>query len=810
MDLIDGTYQSPLVVLSILIAIIASYTALDLGSRVAATTGRTRRIWLTGGAIAMGTGVWSMHFVAMLAFEMPMTVRYSLWYVLLSILPAILAFGIALYLIGRDTLSPGSLITGGLFMGAGIVAMHYTGMDAMQMQAMISYDPLRVTLSVMIAVGASWAALLLLFRLRRDTTDGRLWSRKIGSAVVMGFAISGMHFTGMSAANFTPMEMHQTYGQTSLNTSFLAYGIGLGTLIILGCVIVSAIVDRRLTFQSSKLELSESRYKSLFEHNPDAIFTIDLQGYFVEVNPAAEKLLGYRAEELMQMMYFPFLDDGERESTKLHAQQVRLGKSLMFEITLLCRTRRVLAEVTSVPIYVDSKVSGVYIIAQDITERREHEQAINYMAYHDDLTGLPNRRLYMKTLQDAVEAARLQNRRIATMLLDMDRFKNYNDSLGHSFGDNLLRAVGDRLLEAVPEGALVSRMSGDEFTVLYPDIEGVKQAEAAAQTLLQAVATPIHIDGYDIRMATSIGIAIYPDNGRSVTDLMRNADIAMYRAKESGNSYRLFDPQMDSEAFDKMAMEHDLRKALERGEFIVYYQPYVDFRTRRIVGAEALIRWQHPERGLVPPLQFIPFAEETGLIVPIGDWVLRTACAQGKQWQEQGFPLRIGVNLSSRQFQQEDLVEMVQAALQETGLEPEHLELEITESMTMDVERSNEMLTKLKQLGVRIGMDDFGTGYSSLSYLQKFPLDRLKIDQSFVRDTHMLTHESAIVPTIISMAHNLKLHVTAEGVETPEQFAFLDAQLCDEAQGYLFSQPVPAEQFSKLLEERMTHGEPQR
>ena len=473
------------------------------------------------------------------------------------------------------------------------------------------------------------------------------------------------------------------------------------------------------------------------------------------------------------------------------------------ETTIVHKDERLVdLNLTGVPVYSEEKITGVYLIAQDITERKRTEQAVNYMAYHDDLTGLPNRRLFIDRLSQALHQADQQGHLAAILFLDMDRFKNFNDSLGHVFGDELLQEIADRLQNVLPKGTILARLGGDEFTVLLPKIRHTDEALRLARRILSMIELPFVLQGYEIRITTSIGLAVYPNDGEDVTSLMRNADTAMYRAKEQGNHFQLYNPSMDPRAYEKMLMETELRKALKRQEFVVHYQPQINMKTMRVEGVEALVRWIHPERGLIPPIQFIPLAEETGLIVEIGEQVLRMACRQNKRWQEAGMaPLRLSVNLSIRQFQSDDLVRTVAQVLEETGLDPKYLELEITESMTMDVNHAIPIMHSLKNLGVSIGMDDFGTGYSSLSYLKMFPIDRLKIDQSFVRDIHLDPNDASIVTTIISMAHNLNLKVIAEGVETADHVAFLLEQDCDEAQGYFFARPLSAVDLEdKLIE----------
>jgi len=801
MDTLTGSHQIPLVALSIFIAIFASYTALDLGSRITASNGIARRIWLVCGAIAMGTGIWSMHFVGMEGFHLPMEVSFNVVVVILSMLPALVASGLALYLVSRPVFGTRQLILGGLLMGTGVVTMHYTGMAAMRMDADIQYDPLLWTLSYLIAIGASCAALYLLFAFRGEQ-ERRLGIRKILSSVAMGFAIAGMHYTGMAAASYHPTHAgHIVHTGPTMGNTSLAYAIGLATLVILGFVLVTAFIDRRLADKSSRLQYSESRYRSLFEHNPDAVVTVDLRGYFVEVNPAAEKLLGVKAAELFERTFLPFVVPDDVERVLYHYDKVLNGHPQNMEATITHRDGHLIdLNVTGVPVLTEDKITGVYIIAQDITERKRTEQAVNYMAYHDDLTGLPNRRLFVDRLSQALKAADRNGSMVAILFLDLDRFKNYNDSLGHMFGDELLQETAVRLQSCLPAGATLARLGGDEFTVLLPRIRHTDDAMNLSQQILALFEQSFLLQGYEIRISTSIGVAVYPNDGADVTSLMRNADTAMYRAKEQGNHYQLYNPSMDPHAYEKMLLETELRKALDRQEFVVHYQPQINMKTMRVEGVEALVRWIHPERGMVSPAQFIPLAEETGLIVPIGEQVLRMACKQNKAWQEAGMsPLRVSVNLSLRQFQNEGLVETVANVLEETGLDPKYLELEITESMTMNVDQALRMMYGLKQLGVSIGMDDFGTGYSSLSYLKKFPIDRLKIDQSFVRDIRQDPNDASIVTTIISMAHNLKLKVVAEGVETADHVSFLLEQACDEAQGYFFARPLSAKDLEEKL-----------
>ena len=445
---------------------------------------------------------------------------------------------------------------------------------------------------------------------------------------------------------------------------------------------------------------------------------------------------------------------------------------------------------------------GLVCVVRDITERTYAEEQIKHLAYHDALTGLPNRLLFKDRLTVAISHAQRDRAKLAVLFLDLDRFKVINDSLGHNIGDQLLQAVSARVQSCVRESDTVARLGGDEFTVLLPHLPQAEDAALVAQKIIDAVRYPFQIEGREFFMTTSIGISLYPDDGFDAETLIKNADTAMYQAKEQGrDNYQLFNAFINAKALQRIALEHGLRKALINQELAVYYQPIFDFRTGRISGMEALLRWNHPTLGMIPPAVFIPLAEAIGVMVPIGTWATRVACAQAKAWHDAGNrSLSLAVNLSVCQLQQPDLLQRVQEIIIETGLPPRLLELEITESSAMQSpEASVRTLYDLKKLGIRISLDDFGTGHSSLSYLKRFPIDTLKIDQSFVRD---ITHDpdtAAIVTAIIAMAHSLRLKVIAEGVEFTEQSAFLKRYGCDQMQGYLIKAPVPADRFLELL-----------
>jgi len=449
-------------------------------------------------------------------------------------------------------------------------------------------------------------------------------------------------------------------------------------------------------------------------------------------------------------------------------------------------------------------LKGIYfvLIEEPYKRQKKTEARIQYMAYHDELTALPNRRLFSERVRAEMSRSLHGGGQFALLWLDIDRFKTINDSMGHSFGDRLLVSISKRLTEYADKPENVFRLGGDEFTVLLSDIRDAEEAEKAAQRLVDLFDQPIKVGPSAFHITGSVGVAVYPDDGRTLDLLLQNADTAMYGAKESRNGWKRYETRMNLKAKERLLLENDLRIALELGQFHLVYQPLVDLERDHLVGVEALLRWRHPQKGEISPVEFISLCEENGFILPLGEWVLRNACEQMKMWHDRGLPpIVLSVNLSIRQFRQHDLCARIEKVLTETGLAPQWLELEITESIMADVAYATEMLKQLKKLGVRISVDDFGTGYSSLYYLKRFPIDKLKIDRAFVGDVLTDRNDAAIVSGISAMARNLELTVTAEGVENEGQVAFLKQLKCQEAQGYYFSRPVPPEQFESLYEQ---------
>ena len=562
----------------------------------------------------------------------------------------------------------------------------------------------------------------------------------------------------------------------------------------------------------SESKESEARYRGLLEAAPDAMVVVNQDGEIVLLNVQAEKQFGYRRDELVGQKVKNIIPegfaerliaDGTRSAAEALAQEIGTG------IELTGRRKDGSEFPIEIMLSPLKGAEGVLVTAaiRNITTRKKAEALMIHSSEHDFLTGLPNRMLLSDRVNQAIRMAIRHKRKVAVLFLDLDGFKHINDSLGHPTGDKLLQSVGKRLVDCVRGTDTVSRQGGDEFVVLLSEEEDSEDASITAKRMQRAVAEAHFIDQHDLHVTCSVGVSVYPDDGLNAETLIKNADTAMYQAKANGRQkYQYFKPAMNVRAVERQSLEESLRRALERQEFVVHYQPKINLKTGRITGAEALLRWTHPTRGPVPPGQFIPVAEDCGLILPIGSWVLRQACQQAQVWVDAGLPLgNMAVNISAMQLQSENFLEDVFAILQDTRLDPRLLELELTESVLMKhAESTASILTALRGRGVQVAVDDFGTGYSSLSYLRKFPIDALKIDQSFVGQITTVPDEIIIVKAVIGLGRSLKLRVVAEGVETQEQLAFLQAHQCDEAQGYYFSQPVLPEQFAKLLKSGIT------
>ena len=682
-----GHYTYSLVLISVLVAILASYTTLDLAGRIASASGRARMLWVCGGALSMGVGIWSMHFIGMLAFTLPIPLAYDIPLTLLSLLITIFTSGLALWLVSHDRVPVLNIVFGAFVMGLGSSTMHYTGMAAMRMQPGIDYDPTLFGLSLVIAVTASAAALSIAVRLRKETPYVRL--ARSGAAVIMGFAILGMHYTAMTAANF-PAGSFCGAMPGGLHPDGLDKLVLITSLTVLGITLLTSVLDARMAARTAQLSLS--------------------------------------------------LKEANRELTQL--------------------------------------------------------------ALHDNLTGLPNRILLADRIDQAMHKVDAQGGMFALMFLDLDGFKPVNDAFGHHVGDQLLRAVAVRMRENFHRHDTLARIGGDEF-VLLVELDDSEEAVSVASRQVALVSQPFSVQEHDLQVTVSIGISLYPGNGRTQQELLMNADAAMYHAKSAGkNGYSFFDASMNTNARNQLQLLQDLRLALREGQFCLHYQPKFSAGTHRPIGAEALMRWNHPELGLLMPDTFMGLAEKTGLIIPIGEWVLNEACRQMKRWYDAGYTdWRIAVNLSALQFSHVGLVETVTEALATHGLPANCLTLEITETTAMsDADASMTVLQKLSDMDVDLSIDDFGTGYSSLMYLKRLPANELKIDRGFVRDLEHDSDDAAIVSAIVALGQALNLRIVAEGVETASQQSFLTRLGCDSLQGFLLGYPLPPERFMADIE----------
>jgi diguanylate cyclase len=680
------TYSPWLVSLSIGVAILVSYTSLRLASRVAESPLPAARIWLFLGAISMGVGIWAMHFIGMLAFSVPIQLRYDIALTLASLGAAVVTSGFAIRIASGPSLGLPRHLLCSAVMGAGIVIVHYTGMQAIRISPAIAYDPALVATSVAIAVGASFVALWLTFRLR-SATQRYLRTARLGASIIMGAAIAGMHYTGMAAASLTPTAFCR--GGVALDDRWLVIAIAIATIALLAITLLGMLFDAHL-----------------------------------------------------------------QSGAQLHAQRLEQAN-------------------------------------RDLT----------HQASHDPLTGLANRSLFIERLQQAMDEADGAQPLVAVMFVDLDRFNTVNDLRGHSDGDAILRQVASRLQDLTDAIGTAARLGGDEFLILVR-AAGIPVVIAAANEIVRRLGQTYLVGTVEMHLTASVGITTFPFDHSLPSGLISHADEAMYDAKHrGGNGIQFFVPGTTIFTPQRLQLENDLRHAAERGQLHLHYQPQVNVASGRATGLEALARWQHPVRGWIPPIEFIPLAEASDLIVSIGRWIFEEACRQARIWSDEGFDdIRIAVNLSARQFRQPDVTSMIQQTIARHGLKPSNIEIELTESIVMsDADRSIETLHQLTGLGLHIAVDDFGTGYSSIGYLKRLPVSILKIDRSFIIDLGTSTKSNAIVKAVITLAHSLGMSVVAEGVETEAQLSHLRAYDCDQYQGYLFSRPQPAAAVAELL-----------
>jgi diguanylate cyclase (GGDEF)-like protein/PAS domain S-box-containing protein len=777
-----------LVVLAAVICTLASFTAITLLHHVRKSAGYVRVLWLVVSATATGFGIWATHFIAMLAFSPDIPNGYNISLTALSLVAAIILTGIGLAVALSRSL-PGSAWLGGALVGGGIAVMHYTGMAAFEIAGWIIWNPILVAASI--ALGAALGALALKVGLSGDTIKYRIFG-----ALLLTAAICSHHFTAMGAVSIVP-DSSSSVSEWALPPNWLAIAVALASFTIILLALAGLALDvrdrRRAEQEADRMRgLANAAVEGLLVCDGDRVMTVN-NSFAALAGASIDEMVGTKLEA-------SFPDEATRLKLVGRPDQpveaeLRRGDGSIVPVELIMR-----------PVDFAGKLHQA-IAVRDLRARKKAEQHIRYLAHHDALSGLPNRSSFNKKLDQEIELAHANKLTLAVLCLDLDRFKEVNDLFGHAAGDTLLQTVAKSVTGILGQNQMMARLGGDEFAIILPDIAHVSAAGRLAENILEVLRTENETSATAALVSASIGIAIFPNDGIDRQSLLSHADTALYRAKIEGRStYRFFEAAMGAEVRDRRLLEHDLRHAISRRELSLVYQPQQDVKTGTITGFEALLRWKHATRGSIPPGVFIPIAEESGAILQIGEWVIRSACREAANWRSD---LTVAVNISAVQLHTANFATLLHEILFQTGLPASRLELEITETaLVRDLDRALATLRQLKALGVRIAMDDFGTGYSSLSNLRAFPFDKIKIDGSFIKSVDVNEQAATIVRAVLGLGRGLGLPVLAEGVETAGEFDFLSAERCDEVQGYLLGIPADIEQFRSLVQSGETAPAP--
>jgi diguanylate cyclase (GGDEF)-like protein len=813
---LTGDHDWRLVLLACLVCFVASIVAVHIFHRAIASQGRTRLIWIAIAGAAIGYGIWATHFIAMLAYEPGVSTDYGIVLLALSLAVAVIVTSIGF---GFAADGRWRAPIGGGILGAGIASMHYLGMWALEVPGRVSWSVDLVVASIVFGMAFGSAALAFAVR------SSDRWGTFV-AAFFLTLAVVSHHFTAMGAVEIAPDPM-RTPAALSLSPAVLALAIAGVALSVLGMSLIGVLADRRLAARTHRFEEIIRQLSLTQQQLEGSQAELRLQKLMLDtaINNMGEGLCMFDGEKRLVVC-----NDRYARMYRLPPELLRAGaphreiirhriaNGILKGDTSDRAANRLISALGALPTDVASSrvdefangrlvcvtrqpmAGGGWVATHlDVTEQRRSEARITYMAQHDALTDLPNRVLLREHLERALAMTRDGGPGLAVLLLDLDRFKEVNDTLGHPAGDRLLQAVAVRLRECIRETSFIARLGGDEFAVIDYVANPAGEAAALAERIRESLCEPFDLGDHQLTTSTSVGIAIAPRDGIDSDEIMKSADLALYAAKNGGRgSSRFFEPELDQRMRARRNLERDMHDALVRGEFELHYQPFVSAESDDISGFEALLRWHHPQRGLVPPAEFIPLAEETGMIVPLGEWVLRTACAEAAKWPAH---LKIAVNLSPAQFRSKDLVSIVVGALATARVSPQRLELEVTETVIMqDSEAVFAALGQLHMLGVRIALDDFGTGYSSLSFLQKFPFDKIKIDRSFVNELSGAAEEARLIArAVVRFAVNLGKTTTAEGVETREQRDILRAEGCTELQGYYFCRPAVASDVAQMV-----------